>query len=106
MKPAVPLRGDDLAYATLDYIRGHPDEWDQDVGVCGSAACFVGRAVMLGLGRRFALTADLVSPAAGLLGWTEGQVLSVYHLFTGNFTRLEQHVKAVLNGDLPGKDNA
>jgi hypothetical protein len=38
------LRGDDLAYATLDYIRDHPEEWDQGHYRCGSTACFIGRS--------------------------------------------------------------
>jgi len=36
-----------LAYQTLDYIEAHPDEWDQDVWFCGTAACFAGRATLL-----------------------------------------------------------
>ena len=46
------LTGDDLAYATLDYIRENPEEWDQDCYQCGTVACFAGRAIMLATGEQ------------------------------------------------------
>lgn len=37
----------ELAYAVLDHIDAHPDEWDQRRWACGSTACFAGWAVRL-----------------------------------------------------------
>lgn len=43
----------DLAYAVLDHIDAHPEEWDQGVYIgkaeCGTVACFAGRAILLSL---------------------------------------------------------
>lgn len=36
-----------LLEETLTYIRDHPEEWDQTKWVCGTAACFAGRAALL-----------------------------------------------------------
>src|SRR6266704_2128594 len=46
------LRGEELAFLTLDYIREHPEEWDQEsyFGGCDTTACFAGRAILLALG--------------------------------------------------------
>ena len=31
-----------LAYKTLDYIKAHPEEWDQSMWHCGTTHCFGG----------------------------------------------------------------
>jgi len=43
-----PLRGRELAYATLDYIKSHPEEWEQTEWRCESGMCFAGHAAILG----------------------------------------------------------
>ena len=92
------LRGDDLAYATLDYIREHPEEWDQDSYFGGATACFAGRAVLLAGFKAHARHPGI--HAAELLGWTDVQAEYVFHCFTTDFGVLERHVKAVLNGEI------
>lgn len=98
------LRGNDLAYATLDYIREHPQEWDQSQYFCGSLACFAGRAFLLGMN----LTSwqpdeddlDTGTAAARLLGWTDWQADYVFGLMTRDYGVLERAVKEVLNGEV------
>ncbi len=99
------LRGDDLAYATLDYIREHPEEWDQAHTWCGSTACFIGWAIVLALD----LTTErapsqfygkVIETAEDLLGWTSSQVLLIYLNSTDDFTVLEQRIKNILNGTI------
>lgn len=34
-----------LLTATLEYIKAHPEEWDQKTWRCGTTACFAGHAV-------------------------------------------------------------
>ena len=103
------LRGDDLAYATLDYIREHPEEWDQRSYWCGSTACFIGRALTIAWDttlagareRHWAGTGK--SPtvvAAELLGWTPLQAAMVSGNGTEDFTTLEHVVKGILNGTI------
>lgn len=102
-------RNDDLAYQTLDYIREHPEEWDQEDYFCGTTACFAGRAIILeaqnrGLKDRRELYSHHHSTssrlAAGLLGWTDAEASSVFHNYTRDFAELEKRVKAVLNGEV------
>src|SRR5260370_36413590 len=95
------LRGDELAYAVLDHIREHPEEWDQESYFCGSTACFAGRTVLLALGRGWEQAEYGFSPstaAYALLGWTPEQADTVFLNFTKDFTELETQVKRVLNG--------
>lgn len=112
------LRGETLAFATLDYIRDHPEEWAQDTyygyGVCGTTACFAGHVIMLARGRR--LTGDelkdipedaypeYVGPIGvavrRLLGWSASQAHAVFYDTTRDFTELELQVKKVLNGEI------
>ena len=107
------LRGDDLAYATLDYIREHPEEWDQKAYFCGSSACFAGRAIILATGGAITQVKaenprshyDECFGSAGimardLLGWTNHQAWRVFYTFTNDFTKLEELVKGVLNGEI------
>jgi hypothetical protein len=54
-----PLRGRALAVATLEYIETHPEEWDQSVWMCDTAACFAGHAVLLGGIPRGAIDIDI-----------------------------------------------
>jgi hypothetical protein len=37
----------DLLRETLAYIEVHPEEWDQRQWICGTSACFAGRACLL-----------------------------------------------------------
>jgi len=100
------LRGDDLAYATLDYIREHPEEWNQGFYFfrnttafsCSTTACFAGRAVVLS--GEFTENRHTGIHAAELLGWTDVQADYVFRCFTTDFGVLERHVKAVLNGEV------
>lgn len=115
-------RNDDLAYATLDHIREHPEEWNQRDYFCGTTACFAGRAALIALGDwdsvmetaldgysegeivegpdamiHFRYSAAL---ARDLLGWTSAEAATVFGLLTEDFTVLETAVKRVLNGEL------
>src|SRR5216684_483905 len=93
------LRGDDLAYAALDHIREHMEEWDQESYFCGTTACFAGRVILL------ADAHDLQenpypARARKLLGWTRAQANKVFYCYTKDFTVLETLVKEVLNGEI------
>lgn len=44
------LRGRALAIATLEWIKRHPEHWDQNYWHCGTTHCFAGVAEMLGTG--------------------------------------------------------
>lgn len=100
------LRGDALAYATLDYLREHPEEWDQCTFFCRSTACFAGRAILLAKNCTLAnvnmldLWNDPEAYAQELLGWTDAQAYEVFFFFTSDFTALENRVKQVLNGEI------
>jgi hypothetical protein len=37
----------DLIDAVMDHIDTHPEEWDQERWLCGTAACFAGHAALL-----------------------------------------------------------
>jgi hypothetical protein len=99
----------ELAYKTLDYIREHPEEWSQRTWVCETAACFAGRAVLIGLelegwhgwqGWRSGTPENTAAAARRLLGWTYEEGDHVFHNFTSDFTELERAVKEVLNGEV------
>lgn len=103
------LTGDALAYATLDYIRAHPDEWDQLVYACGTMACFAGRALILSGTPVIRRNDDFYYPGSGnplsvrrvakdLLGWNARESSEVFHNFTQDFSELERTVKDVLDG--------
>lgn len=100
------LRGEELAYSTLDYIREHPEEWDQDSYFCGSTACFAGRVILLALGKSWRAYQNrgtgmsTGSLARELLGWTPEQADAVFRCWTDDFTVLELQVKRVLNGEI------
>ncbi len=99
MSQVPPLTGDDLAYATLDFIREHPEEWDQAWYFCGTRACFAGRALLLSgkftqIGNR-----NDDEEAARQLGWTRREASAVFYFYTRSFSALESRVKAVLNGE-------
>jgi hypothetical protein len=120
------LTGDDLAYATLDYIREHPEEWNQcsyygkKTAECGTTACFAGHAIILALGRRltteelkdipveftsmeFTCRNEVSSTgvaARRLLGWSTSQARAVFYNYSADFARLEARVKQVLNGEI------
>jgi len=115
---AMDLRGDDLAYATLDYIREHPEEWNQSsyFSTCGSTACFAGRALLLAgeqpTKNETFFTEDIPAGypsrilgysgcrARRLLGWSVTQAAYVFLDNTKDFTILEERVKRVLNGEV------
>jgi hypothetical protein len=107
------LTGDDLAYATLDYIREHPEQWDQTTWICGTTGCFAGHALALAFreleiqldewtsceecGR---VHSDFFVTAKRHLGWSCTQARHVFMDMTRDFTRLEIQVKQVLNGEI------
>lgn len=100
----------DLAYQALDYIREHPQEWDQRDYFCGTTACFAGRVCLIAYGSELATykfrleqmphLSGTGALAAHLLGWTEIEASSVFSCFTKDFAVLEQNVKSVLNGEV------
>jgi len=95
------LRGEELAYATLDYIREHPEEWDQDYYICETSACFAGRACLLaGLSPQFRGNYHPGEKAKELLGWGYAQENAVFYCYTRNFDILELQVKKVLSGEI------
>ena len=123
---AMDLRGDDLAYATLDYIREHPEEWNQSsyfstrrstACTCRSTTCFAGRALLLAgeqqpTKNETFFTEDIPAGhpsrilgysgcrARRLLGWSVTQAAYVFLDNTKDFTILEERVKRVLNGEV------
>lgn len=52
----------DLLRRTLAYIETNPDEWDQEKWVCGTVACFAGRACLLSGYEPCNFSGDRVSP--------------------------------------------
>lgn len=92
-------KNEDLTYATLDYIREHPKEWDQSSYVCGSTACFAGRACLIA-GVRDEKGDIWREPARKALGWTRSEAAHVFYLQTKDFAVLERAVKEVLNGEV------
>ena len=105
------LRGNDLACATLDYIRDHQEEWNQNDYFCGTTACFAGHALVLAGAVRAGkvngrpLYSEIESgdfnefeKAMVLLGWTFGQAAHVFYNPTKRFGNLEMAVKAVISG--------
>jgi hypothetical protein len=100
-----PLRGDALAYATLDHIHSHPERWDQGevFGFYAGAdqACFIGRAVLLALGGEIPRDEDFIDVACQLLGWTQENVRRVFTMFTRDYARLAHEVLAIVRaGDI------
>lgn len=99
---------DDLAYAALDYIREHPEEWDQSKYICrtscGTTACFAGRVALIARERGmhpypvYGVSAGII--AQDMLGWTCEECFHVFHNYTSDFTVLETAVKEVLNGEV------
>jgi hypothetical protein len=99
----------ELAYETLDYIREHPEEWDQNQFVCGTTACYAGRAALISLGLqnqsqyheyRINNGFDTEAIATRALGWTKQEASHVFYRFTKDFAVLERAVKEVLNGEV------
>lgn len=93
------LRGDDLAYATLAYIRDHPRDWDQ-AAITGVRACFIGRAVMISGASR---DPDTLGAGARLLGWTRADARTVYNTYTRDYATLERLVLAIIRAGNIGK---
>ncbi len=109
------LRGEELAFLTLDYIREHPEEWDQEsyFGGCDTTACFAGRAILLALGADWRCLArrmfpeEFLSPnphpgdiAGKLLGWSHREAVTVFYCYTQDIDILEHKVKRILNGEI------
>lgn len=104
------MKNTELAYKTLDYIREHPQDWNQLNYFCGTTACFAGRAILIALGFSTELefrqwqqdnwdcTTTIV--AQRLLGWTPREAHHVFASYTRDFTVLETAVKEVLNGEV------
>ena len=108
-------RGDALAVATLDYLREHPDHWNQkEFFDQDGRTCFAGRAVLIGLGlpdeEAFRVyqeeyhethDADLATweIAADLLGWDVEQANEgVFYLLTRDIRDLEAVVRGMMHG--------
>lgn len=87
----------ELAYEALDYIREHPEEWDQASYTCGSTACFAGRASLIA---GIHPTMIWIHTARHALGWSDAEAESVFWLQTRDFDVLENAVKRVLNGEI------
>jgi hypothetical protein len=106
------LRGDVLAIAALNYIREHPEEWNQMFFICDTDACFAGRVVLLahGLGSETDFwrnrskilvpasgdPGDMAVVAAELLGWSPDVAGRVFYNFTNDFAVLEQLVEEAM----------
>ena len=57
-----------LAYKTLDYIKAHPEEWDQSNWHCGTTHCFGGLVEMFTTGEvnEWESTWDVAEEALGI----------------------------------------
>ena len=57
-----------LAYKTLDYIKAHPEEWDQRLWHCGTTHCFAGLIELFTTGEDEAIAAtwDVAQEALGV----------------------------------------
>jgi hypothetical protein len=62
-----------LLRKTLDHIKAHPQEWDQQTWHCGTAMCFAGHAAMLDGGAEWLHPSDMCEHVAD----AEGRVTSV-----------------------------
>lgn len=97
--------------ASMTHIIDHPEEWNQEKWVCGSAACFAGRGLLNNgyqvfydsmQDRNFAskggTSADVADAAAALYGITQ---LDAKILFSPNNTldALQEMVKDLANGE-------
>jgi hypothetical protein len=100
------LRGNDLAEATLDHISAYPVDWDQADSVCGTTACFIGRAVLIGLdmdseedfdawneGRNL----SIFDAGVVMLGWEYDDVDFIYGMMTDEFSKLEENVRNIMH---------
>jgi hypothetical protein len=101
------LRGRELALATLDYIDAHPEEWDQYWYICGTTACFAGRALLIVSDGTYPSPHPLVIAGLGhrgaameLLGWNEAEADHVFYDETGDPRVLRELVMEVLNGEV------
>lgn len=102
-----PVRNVPLLEETLTHIRDHPEEWDQAEWICGSAACFAGRSVLLSGARQAGSWGWCVFPgenvasvrtvARDLLGITNNEAYNLFHC--DNFNDLERMVKNLCNGE-------
>jgi hypothetical protein len=96
-------RNVELLEATMQYILDHPEEWDQSTFICGTAACFAGRAALLSGWsieeiHNAADSCEMYSEGAKLLGLT---YVEAHCLFRSENTvpALELMVKDLVNGD-------
>jgi hypothetical protein len=99
-KTKLPEMNEELAYATLDHIREHPEEWNQATYFCRTTACFGGRAIILARDKKADRSWRPSRQARHVLGWTEREADSVFYLLTSDFGVLEAAVKRVLSGEL------
>lgn len=100
------MKDEARAYNALDYIREHPEEWNQEqYFACGTTACFAGRVlIQAGLanlnGYVFPLEMSYADKARTLLGWSETEARRVFYCLTHDFDVLSRAVKEVLNGEI------
>jgi len=99
------LRGDELAEATLDHIREIPSTWEQSQSVCGTQACFIGWAVLIGLGLNDEAGFDewnrhrnlsIFDAGLVMLGWEYDDVDYIYGMMTDEFSKLEENVRQIM----------
>lgn len=63
------MKNAELAYKTLDYIKAHPEEWDQTMWHCGTTHCFAGHIELSITGKSQPdglLTWDIAEEALGI----------------------------------------
>jgi hypothetical protein len=96
-----------LAYAVLDHIDAHPEQWNQGLYIgkaeCGTVGCFAGWTVLLSgarpifgaddqtttieVGGRFLSVADYAEELLGVSRWADEGTDEEWDLFDGTNTR-------------------
>lgn len=92
-------RNIELLTETMQHILDHPEQHDQDAFVCGTAACFCGRAALLsGWSADMINDTEMMSAGAKLLGlklWEAGRMFRS----DNTIEMLELMVKDIVNDE-------
>lgn len=88
----------ELLQQVMQHIKDHPEQHDQQIVVCGTAACFAGRAMLLSDWSSHRIACSSIPECAQLLGLT---TIQAQKLFRYDNTRpmLELMVKDLINGE-------
>jgi hypothetical protein len=95
------MRNVELLTRTIQYIKNHPEEWDQSTFICDTAACFAGRAALLSgwsardIGRNW----DMFGTGAQMLGLTRTEVVTMFAPWN-TIPMLEWMVRDLVSGNV------